>query len=203
MPRIMVSKIVSAAAVGLVSLLMVSSAQAADTYNIDPAHSAATFAVRHMVISTVRGSIPAVSGTIVFDPENPAACSVQAVLEVASIDTDNTMRDTDLKSVNFLDAVKFPKIEFVSTRIEHGKAGWIAHGKLTIHGVTKELSIPFELSGPVKDPWGNTRIGVETLPIKLDRKDYGLTYNKTLDSGGLVVGDIVTITISAEATKAK
>ena len=191
------------ATLGFVVLLMAGSAQAADSYKIDPAHSAATFAVRHMVISTVRGSIPAVSGTISLDPENPAACSVHAVLEAASIDTDNKTRDADLRSGNFLDIAKFPKIEFVSTRIERGQDGWVAHGKLTLHGVTREISIPFEISGPVKDPWGNTRIGVVTSPIKLDRKDYGLSYNKTLDSGGLVVGDIVTVTISVEAIKTK
>lgn len=191
------------ATLGLVVLLITGSAQAADSYKIDPAHSAATFAVRHMVISTVRGSIPAVSGTISLDSANPAACSVHAVLEAASIDTDNKTRDADLRSGNFLDIAKFPKIEFVSTRIERGKDGWLAHGKLTLHGVTKEISIPFEISGPVKDPWGNTRIGVVTSPIKLDRKDYGLSYNKTLDSGGLVVGDVVTVTISVEAIKGK
>ena len=191
------------AALGLIVVLMAANSQAADTYKIDPAHSAATFAVRHMVISTVRGSIPAVTGTIVLDTEEPSACSVHAVLDPASIDTDNKTRDADLKSANFLDVDKFPKLEFVSTRVEHGKDGWVAYGKLTLHGVTKEIALSFDLSGPVKDPWGNTRIGVGTSPIKLDRKDYGLSYNKTLDSGGLVVGDEVTITISVEATKTK
>ena len=191
------------ATLGLVVLLVAADAQAADSYKIDPAHSAATFAVRHMVISNVRGSIPAVSGSIVLDTENPSACSVHAVLDPASIDTDNKTRDADLKSANFLNVAKFPKIEFVSTRVEHGKNGWVAYGKLTLHGVTKEIALSFELSGPVKDPWGNTRIGVGTSPIRLDRKDYGLSYNKTLDSGGLVVGDEVMITISVEATKTK
>lgn len=191
------------AALGFVVLLIPGSARAADTYNIDSANSAASFAVRHLVISTVRGTVPAVSGTIVLDPGNPAACSVHAVLEAASINTGDKTRDADLRSANFLDVEKFPKIEFVSTRVEHSADGWVAHGKLTLHGVTREISIPFDLSGPVKDPWGNTRIGIETSPIKLNRKDYGLSYNKTLDSGGLVVGDVVTITISVEATKAK
>jgi polyisoprenoid-binding protein YceI len=118
------------------------------------------------------------------------------------VDTGNAMRDKDLRSPNFFDTEKFPTITFETTSIEDKAGEQMLVGKYTMHGVTKEISLPAKVSGPVKDPWGNERIGLHAK-TKIKRKDFGMNYNKTLDSGGLMVGDEVEMEINAEATKAK
>jgi len=177
----------------------VTTAAAAEVFTIDSAHSAATFAIRHMVISTVRGSLPDVGGTVVLDRENPERSSVKAQLNAAGIDTGDSKRDGHLRSRDFLDVKRFPAITFESAAVTRTGNRWVAHGRLTLHGVTREVDLPFTVAGPVKDPWGNTRLGVETEPITLDRKDFDITWNKTMDNGGLLVGDSVKIVISLEA----
>ncbi len=161
------------------------------TYQIDPSHSAAHFSVRHMMISNVRGEFTKVSGKLVYDPENPAQASLEAVIDTASINTRDAQRDGHLKSPDFLDAEKFPTIEFRSTGVKCNDGGWEVTGNLTIHGVTK--SVVLDVDGPtpeVRDPWGNVRLGASAT-TKIDRKDFGLTWNSVLETGGLMVGEEV------------
>ena len=175
-------------------------ARAADTYKIDPVHSSVGFSVRHMVISNVKGKFQEFAGTIVL--ENNKLIEATGTIQTKSVDTGVAQRDQDLRSANFFDVEKFPTITFKSKRVEKKGEEFVLIGYFTMHGVTKELSLPVKLSGPVKDPWGNSRIGLETR-TKLSRKDYGMTYNKALEAGGLVVGDEVEIEINAEAVKEK
>ena len=175
-------------------------ARAADTYKIDPVHSSVGFSVRHMVISNVKGKFQEFAGAIVL--ENNKLIEATGTIQTKSVDTGVAQRDQDLRSANFFDVEKFPTITFKSKRVEKKGEEFVLVGDFTMHGVTKELSLPVKLSGPVKDPWGNSRIGLETR-AKLSRKDYGMTYNKALEAGGLVVGDEVEIEINAEAVKEK
>ena len=175
-------------------------ARAADTYKIDPVHSSVGFSVRHMVISNVKGKFQEFAGTVVL--ENNKLIEATGTIQTKSVDTGVAQRDQDLRSANFFDVEKFPTITFKSKRVEKKGQEFVLIGDFTMHGVTKELSLPVKLSGPVKDPWGNSRIGLETR-TKLSRKDYGMTYNKALEAGGLVVGDEVEIEINAEAVKEK
>ena len=175
-------------------------ARAADTYKIDPVHSSVGFSVRHMVISNVKGKFQEFAGTIAL--ENNKLIEATGTIQTKSVDTGVAQRDQDLRSANFFDVEKFPTITFKSKRVEKKGQEFVLIGDFTMHGVTKELSLPVKLSGPVKDPWGNSRIGLETR-TKLSRKDYGMTYNKALEAGGLVVGDEVEIEINAEAVKEK
>jgi polyisoprenoid-binding protein YceI len=170
-------------------------APAADTYKIDPAHSTVGFAVTHLVINTVHGKFDQFSGTVMLAGNQIEAA--QGTIQTTSVDTGVAMRDRDLRSASFFDAEKYPTITFTSKRVQNG----MVVGDFMMHGVTKEISLPLKVKGPIKDPWGNSRIGLEGK-IKINRKDYGLTYNKTLETGGLVVGDEVEIEINAEATKA-
>jgi polyisoprenoid-binding protein YceI len=183
--------------------LVASQAQAADTYNIDAAHTTVGFSIQHMVISKVKGRFNEFSGSIQVDPKaTPTVTEATIAIKVASIDTANTKRDDHLRAPDFFDAAKFPDMTFETTKIEKTGDDLAAHGKLTIRGVTKEIELPFKLNGPITDPLGNTRVGIEGR-TKLNRKDYGLTWSKTLETGGLVVGDEVEIEIQLEAVKAK
>jgi len=123
-------------------------------------------------------------------------------IQAKSVDTGVERRDNDLRSPSFFDAAKFPTITFQSKRVEGQGAQTVVIGDFTMHGVTKELSLPVTIKGPIKDPWGNTRIGFQTR-TKLNRKEYGLKYNQALETGGLVVGDEIELEINAEAVKAK
>ena len=174
--------------------------EAADTYNIDPAHSTVGFAVTHMVINTVHGKFNEFSGTVTL--EGNAIKSASGTIQTKSVDTGVERRDGDLRSPNFFDASKYPTITFQSKRAEKQGAEAVLVGDFTMHGVTKELTLPVTLKGPIKDPWGNTRIGLQAR-TKLNRKDYGLKYNQALETGGLVVGDEIELEINAEAVKAK
>jgi polyisoprenoid-binding protein YceI len=177
--------------------------QAAETYNIDGAHTSVGFSIQHMVISKVKGRFNEFSGTIQVDPKAESKVTgASVVIKVSSIDTANTKRDEHLRSADFFDVAKYPDMTFALTKVEKDKEGLVAHGKLTMHGVTKEISLPFKLNGPITDPWGNSRLGIEARTT-LNRKDYGLTWSKTLETGGLVVGDEVEIEILLEAVKAK
>jgi polyisoprenoid-binding protein YceI len=175
---------------------------AAITYDIDPAHSSAHFSVRHMMISNVKGEFTKVSGTVVYDPENPGASKVDIKIEVASLHTRDEQRDAHLKSPDFLDAAKFPEITFVSKSVERsGDGEHLTKGDLTIHGVTREVTLDVE--GPtaeVKDPWGNTRAGA-TATTKIRRKDFGLEWNVALETGGVLVGDEVKIDLEVELAR--
>jgi polyisoprenoid-binding protein YceI len=174
----------------------------ADSWQIDPAHTNVEFSVRHLMISNVKGQFENTSGTITANGNDPASAKIDATIDAASIDTRVNMRDADLKSSNFLDVAKFPTIAFKSTKVEaDGPGKWKVTGDLTIHGVTKPVVLEVEGSGePIHDPMGNTRAGASAT-TKIKRSDFGLTWNKTLETGGVMVGDEVAISIDVEAIK--
>ena len=174
----------------------------ADTWQIDPAHTNVEFTVRHMMISNVKGSFEKVSGTVTVAGEGPTTATLDATIDAASINTRVPKRDEDLKGPNFLDVAKFPTITFKSTKIEQaGTAKWKVTGNLTLHGVTKEVVLDVDgPTAPIKDPFGNTRAGASATN-KIDRRDFGLTFNKALETGGVLVGDEVAISIDVEALK--
>ncbi len=171
-------------------------------WELDPAHSHAQFKVRHMMIANVKGEFTKLTGSAKIDAADITQSSVEASIDVLSISTRDPQRDGHLKSPDFFDVDKYPVISFRSTKISRTADGGIeATGDLTIHGVTKP--VVFEVDGPTpetKDPWGNTRIGVEATTT-VDRKDFGLTWNSALESGGVLVGDKVAITVDVEFLK--
>lgn len=172
-------------------------------YDIDAAHSAARFSVRHMMVSNVRGEFAKLSGSVVYDPAKPDATTIDATIDAASINTNNEKRDAHLKSPDFFDAAKFPTLTFKSKRAWKADGVLQVEGSLTMHGVTRDVVLLMEGPTPEqKDPMGNTRIGA-TATTKVNRKDYGLAWNKVLESGGVVVGEEVAITIDVEAVKHK
>ncbi|HEY9678345.1 MAG TPA: YceI family protein [Drouetiella sp.] len=170
----------------------------AETYTIDPMHSQAGFSIRHMMLSNVRGAFSKVSGTIDFDPKKPTASKIDATIDMNSVDTHEPNRDKHLKSPDFFDTDKFPTMTFKSTKVaEKGKGHLEVSGELTMHGVTKPVVL--EVTGPteeLKDPKGAKRGASATTTIH--RKDFGLTWNKTLDNGGVAVGDDVEVTLDVE-----
>jgi polyisoprenoid-binding protein YceI len=185
-----------------VALLAVAPSAAA-VYDIDSSHSAAQFTIRHLMISNVRGQFSGVTGTVVIDDGNPANVKIDATIDASTVDTREPKRDTHLKSPEFFDVAKFPKITFVSKKSQKtGNGTYKVTGDLTMHGVTKEVVLDVTGVAEVKDPWGNTKVGA-TGTTRVDRKDYGLTWNKPLEAGGFLVGDDVDITIDAELTKKK
>jgi polyisoprenoid-binding protein YceI len=171
-----------------------------DTYKVDPAHSSIGFAIDHMVINTVHGRFRQFDGTIGVDPEaGNALKTANATIQAGSIDTDIAKRDDHLRSADFFDVEKFPTIAFASQEVKNDGNGPVLIGKLTMHGVTKEVALPFKLKGPIQG-MGGTRLAL-AVNAKLNRKDYGLTWNKVLEAGGLMVGEDVTIRIDAEFVK--
>jgi polyisoprenoid-binding protein YceI len=173
------------------------------TWNIDPAHSAAEFKVKHMMISNVKGHFAKVTGVLTLDEADLANFRVEALIEAASLETRDAQRDAHLKSADFLDVEKFPALSFKSTRISLVRDGELAiEGDLTIRGVTRKALFSAEgPTPPAKDPWGNTRVGVSAT-TKISRKDFGLTWNAALEGGGILVGDEVTITLDVQFVKA-
>ncbi|HOG30195.1 MAG TPA: YceI family protein [Vicinamibacterales bacterium] len=171
----------------------------AQTWTIDPSHSAASFAVRHMMVSTVRGDMGKVTGTAVYNPQQPTAASVEAAIDVAGINTREPSRDSHLRSPDFFDVARFPTIVFTSKKIEAAANGhYRITGNLTMKGVTKEVVLDAEPMRPIiKDQQGVSRTGT-TATTKINRQDFGLTWSRTLDGGGLVVGDEVSVTIDVE-----
>jgi len=176
---------------------------AVTTWNIDPVHSVAEFKVKHMMISNVKGQFTSVKGVLVLDETDLTKSHVEASIEADSIATRDAQRDTHLKSADFLDVEKFPTLSFKSTRISRTGAGELAlAGDLTIHGVTRNIIFTVEEpTPPAKDPWGNTRLGLSAT-TKISRKDFGLNWNATLETGGILVGDEVTITFDVQFVKA-
>jgi polyisoprenoid-binding protein YceI len=176
---------------------------ATTTWNLDPAHSAAEFKVKHMMISNVKGQFTGVSGKLTLDDADVTKSSVEATIDAASISTGEKDRDTHLKSADFFDAEKFPTLNFKSTKITRaGDDELLAEGELTIHGVTRKAVFAVEgPTAPGKDPWGNTRIGIAAT-TKINRKDFGLTWNAALETGGILVGEEVTITLEVQFIKA-
>jgi polyisoprenoid-binding protein YceI len=174
----------------------------ATAWNIDPAHTLASFTVKHLMISTVRGEFGKTTGTVKLDEKDPSKSSVEATVDTTSINTRVEQRDQHLKSPDFFDVVKYPTITFKSTKVEKtGDGKYKVTGDLTLHGVTKPVVL--DVTGPttaIKDPWGNARRGVSATTT-LNRKDFGLNWNKALETGGVVVGEEVKIEIDAEMVK--
>lgn len=188
---------------GLLLLVLVGAGQAVgETWDIDDSHSQANLTVKHLMISKVHGKITGIKGKVEFDGKDLSKASVDATLDPATINTSNAKRDEHLRGPDFLDVAKFPAMSFKSKKIEKTKSGFKLVGDLTLHGVTKAVSLNGE--GPtdeIKDPWGNMRRGLSAT-TKISRKDFGLTWNKALESGGVVVGDELDITIEMEIMKA-
>ena len=185
-------------------LLTPSAAEAAD-WEIDLAHSEVGFKVRHNAISWVKGEFARVEGAISLDPASPEGASAVITIDMASIDTDNIKRDDHLRSADFFEVEKFPTATFTSTDVKlTGTDGsFELIGDLEMKGVSKPVTLKVDaIAGPVQDPWGNTRIGT-TATVTIDRKDWGITWNKTLDAGGVIVGDAVRLTLEIELTQKK
>jgi len=151
-----------------------------------------------MMVANVRGEFSKVSGTVVVDPDAPENSRVEAHIDAASIHTRDEQRDAHLKSADFLDVEKFPEITFVSRKITGSEGEWKVTGDLTIHGVTREVTLAVEGPAPeMKDPWGNLKSGASAV-TKISRKDFGMVFNMALETGGVMVGDEVTITLEVE-----
>ena len=180
------------------AFFVLSHADAADNYKIDPAHTSLTFSVRHMGVSNVKGHFDEFVGSLVMD--NGTIKEASGTIQVKSVNTGMEKRDNHLRSAEFFDAAKYPVISFKTKRVEKRGEQTLLIADFTMRGVTKELRLPVKLSGPVKDPQGNTRIGIEGRTT-LNRKDYGIQFNAVMETGGLLVGEKVAIEINAEATK--
>jgi polyisoprenoid-binding protein YceI len=180
-----------------------SSPAAITTWNIDPAHSAAEFKVRHMMISNVKGTLKGISGTLTEHATDASLSSIEATVDVSTINTGEVQRDGHLKSADFFEVEKFPTMTFKSTSVvQKGEGEYAVTGDLTMHGVTKPVTFAVEgPSAPGKDPWGNTRIGL-TATAKVNRKDFGLNWNAALETGGILVGEDVHITLDVQFIKA-
>ena len=175
---------------------------AADKYEVDRAHSSLGFKVSHMLIAKVSGSFSDFTVDLLFDEKEIAKSSVKTVIQSAGIRTGNNDRDNHLRSPDFFDVQKYPEIVFTSKKLVKKGGEYLLTGDFTMHGVSKQLEIPFQLRGPITDPWGNVRIGIEAN-LTLNRMDYGVSWSSTLDNGGLVVSNEVEIELSIEAVKAK
>jgi len=176
---------------------------AVSTWNIDPVHSVAEFKVKHMMISNVKGQFTGVSGKLTLNDADITRSQIEATIDAATINTREAQRDAHLRSADFFDVEKFPTLSFKSNKISRTGEGELSvEGELTIHGVTR--SVAFAVEGPTapgKDPWGNTRIGISAT-TKINRKDYGLTWNAALETGGILVGEEITITLDVQFVKA-
>lgn len=181
-----------------VAAILATGALFAGTYNVDTTHSSVGFKVKHLMISNVRGTFDKFSGTISYDEKSKKVTSLNGSIEVSSVNTDNVKRDGHLKSADFFDAANFKNITFELSSIK----GETAYGKLTMRGVTKDVSFELENNGTITDPWGNQRLGL-TLNGKVNRIDYGLKYNSVLEAGGVAVGEIVKFEIELESILAK
>ena len=173
----------------------------ADTWQIDSSHTSVEFTVRHMMISNVKGQFQKTTGTITANGNDPASAKIDVTIDASSVDTRVERRDAHLKSPDFLDVAKFPTITFKSTKVEAaGPNKWTMTGDLTIHGVTRPVVLDVEGSGPPIQVMGHTRAGASAT-TKIKRSDFGLTWNKALETGGVLVGDDIAISIDLEAVK--
>ncbi len=190
---------------GLAAVLSLPALAATSNWQIDPAHSSAQFAVKHLAISTVRGAFSSVKGAVQLDDKDITKSSVDVTIDVSTVDTREPNRDKDLRSDHFFDVEHFPTMTFKSKRAEQVIPGKLkVTGDLTIRGVTKEVVLDVEgPTPPIKDPWGNQRMAA-TATTKVNRQDFGVKWNAVMDNGGVVVGDDVSITIDLEmVSKAK
>ncbi len=188
--------------VAAAQLLLLPSLVFASTWEIDGAHSEALFAVKHMMVSTVRGKLGKVSGNVQLDDKDVTRSTVEATIDVAGIDTGEPSRDNHLKSPDFFDVAKYPTITFKTTRIKKGAGNHLTiTGDLTLHGVTKPVTLAVTYAPTeAKDPQGHVKRGA-TATARINRKDFGLNWNKALETGGVIVGDEVEITLDVELGK--
>jgi polyisoprenoid-binding protein YceI len=174
---------------------------ATTTWKLDPAHSAAEFKVKHMMISNVKGAFSGLSGVLTEHTSDSTLSSVEASIPVATLSTGDPQRDAHLKSAEFFEAEKYPTLNFKSTKVVHRGDAYEVTGDLTIHGVTKPVIFAVDgPSAPAKDPWGSTRIGLSAT-TKINRKEFGLAWNAALETGGFLVGDEIAITLDVEFIK--
>ena len=171
------------------------------TYTIDPVHSTAGFKVRHLMVSNVRGEFSNLTGKVVFDTDNPANSTVEASIDATTVTTREEQRDTHLKSADFFDVAKYPAITFVSKKVTGSDGEYKVTGDLTIHGVTKSVVLDVEGPAPeAKDPWGNLKSGASAT-TKISRKEFGMEFNMVLETGGVMVGDEISIHLELELLK--
>jgi polyisoprenoid-binding protein YceI len=175
---------------------------AVSTWKVDPAHSSAEFKVKHMMISNVKGKLHGISGVLTLDESDITRSHVEASIPLSSLTTGDEQRDGHLKGTDFFEAEKFPNMTFKSTEVRKtGTTEFAVVGELTLHGVTRNVSFAVEeLSTPGKDPWGNIKLGLEAT-TRVNRKDFGLTWNSALETGGVLVGDDVHITLDIQFIK--
>ncbi len=172
-------------------------------YNIDAAHSAVSFKVKHLTISNVKGTFDDFGGNFTFDPADPAAAAVTAEIKVASVSTGNPKRDEHLKSADFFDVAQFPTMTFKSSGLTmNSKTEGVLKGAFTMHGVTKDVSLALVFNGAAADPWGGQRVGFSATGV-LNRQDFGLTYGQVLEGGGLMIGNEVEFALEVEGTLKK
>jgi polyisoprenoid-binding protein YceI len=181
------------------SLWLASTALGASTYTPDPTHTTVGFTARHFVITKVTGRFNDYTATIMYDENDITKSSMQGIIKTASLNTGNERRDANLRSTDFFDVEKFPEIKFHSTRVEKQGEGYVLIGPLTIRDVTREVAIPFMVTGKLVDR-GKERIGFEAS-LKINRKDFGMTWDKRMDNGGLIASDQIDIELFVEAIK--
>ena len=169
-------------------------------YTIDPTHTRIGFSTRHAMVTTVRGQFTEFAGTAHVDTENPSASRVELTIQTASIDTGVADRDAHLRSADFFNADENKEITFSSTKVERDGDDWVITGDLTINGVTKPVTVPFELTGSAQDPFGNIRIGLEG-GTAINRKDWGVTWNAALETGGVLVSEKVKLEFDVSAIR--
>jgi polyisoprenoid-binding protein YceI len=183
-------------------ILLIPQFALAENWKIDPAHTAVEFKIKHLMISWVKGTFTDVQGAVIFDEAEPEKAAINVQIATASVDTGNKKRDDDLRSPNFFDAASYPVMSFVSKEVvvANGILTQI-NGELTLHGETRPVTLEVkDFSQTVVDPWGNTRRGASAATT-INRKDFGLTWNKALEAGGVVVGDEVRISLEVELIK--
>ncbi|MBF0431127.1 MAG: polyisoprenoid-binding protein [Fibrobacteria bacterium] len=185
---------------GFPILLALNTGFSADDYEIDVTHTHIGFSVKHMVVTTVKGNFTDFSGSISVDKNDLSKSWVKVKIKTTSINTNMQKRDDHLRSADFFNVEKFPEIKFESKSIQKKGDGYIAKGTLSMHGVSKEVSIPFTFAGPIKNPWGKYVIGIEGS-LTINREDYGLTYNSILESGGVLIGKEIKIELNVEAVR--
>lgn len=182
-------------AIGIVSLATLAHSA---PYQVDPVHSRVGFSVKHMSISQVQGEFTNFSGTIEYDAAKPEDSKAQGTVKTASVNTGVAARDKHLISPDFFDVEKYPEIKFETLSARKDGEEWVVKGRFTLHGVTREIDLRGTIEGPVKDPWGKTRIGL-TAATTINRQDYGIKWSQKMDAGGLIVSDVVKIELHIEA----
>lgn len=185
----------------VIALFSVAFVQAQTTWNIDPSHSSIRFAVDHMVISEVEGIFSKYEGSVIATKADFSDAKINFTVDVSSVNTENAKRDEHLRGADFFETEKYPKMTFVSSSVTKAGTGtYNLKGKLSLHGVTKEITLAMTYGGTTKDPWGNTKAGLKVTGV-INRTDFGLKHNSVLEAGSLMIGEEVTITAKVELAK--